>query len=131
MISGKQLHGLRVIDENGGEVGRAEDIVADPDSGVIRGFIVIGRGLIPRRIFVPARLVVSLSLRGMVVRDSASLRRGGKRRGGELRLGELTSGKGRVTDVFLEKERIAGAELSLGLVRDISNGRRVFPWDQL
>lgn len=40
MISGKQLHGLKVLDKNGIVLGVVQDLLADKQSGIIKGFII-------------------------------------------------------------------------------------------
>ncbi len=133
MISGKQLHGLRVLDVNGREIGSVQDMVADRNSGAMRGFIITCLGLISHTAFVPAESVLRLDLSGMVISGKDALRRlpRNQRDLHDLHLGELTSAKGHVTDILLDSSRITAAELSQGFVADIRSGRQIFPWEEL
>lgn len=52
MISGKQLHGLKVLDKNGIVLGVVQDLLADKQSGIIKGFIINLPGLFPPYFFI-------------------------------------------------------------------------------
>ena len=52
MISGKQLHGLRVYDKNGTQVGIVQDMTADRSSGAVRGFIISSTGILSKTAFI-------------------------------------------------------------------------------
>ena len=52
MISGKQLHGLKVLDKNGIVLGVVQDLLADKQSGIIKGFIINLPGFISTLAFL-------------------------------------------------------------------------------
>jgi len=132
MISGKQLHGLRVYDKNGTQVGIVQDMTADRSSGAVRGFIISSTGILSKTAFIPSSRVLHLDEYGMVICGRGKAKKAAlQRENGEMHLGELVSSKGHVTDIFLEKDRIWAAELSQGLLADINAGRQIYPWDEL
>lgn len=56
MISGKQLHGLKVLDKNGIVLGVVQDLLADKQSGIIKGFIINLPGFISTLAFYQAKM---------------------------------------------------------------------------
>lgn len=133
MISGKQLHGLRVFDAEGAALGRIQDIIADGRSGAVRGYIVSADGIISGVYFILAAEVATLDINGLRLKSGISVRKRRivKRGPNELHLGELTSAKGCVTDILIDQGRIAAVELSQGLLSDIRLGRQIFLWEEL
>lgn len=134
MIRGKQLHGLRVIDKNGQELGVVQEVLANESEGRILGFIIAVPGFIVSSAFLPIEQAVHIDLAGLVISNKESLKsmRKMKKMGiSALRINELTSQKGYVTDVLVENDKIEAVELSQGLVNDIREGRQTIPWDKL
>jgi len=133
MISGKQLHGLRVIDQNRNELGVVDDLLADRDSGKILGFIITLPGILANSAYIPATDVLSLDLTGLVIPDKSSIHRIKKNRkegNTALRMGRFTSSKGYITDIIVQKDHIDAVEITQGLLNDIREGRKIIPWNE-
>lgn len=137
MLTGRQLTGLIVRDSaSGKKVGRVCDIYADQSSGRLRGLGVIGDAVLSRTVLLPASAIESIGLSG-VIADTSALKklRGGQDtvlswRGSLLRShqgGEL----GVVSDVIVDEGRIAGLEISGGLLADVADRRSVVSWDSV
>jgi uncharacterized protein YrrD len=134
MISGKQLHGLRVIDQNGARLGVVDSLHADPSSGKILGFVITVPGVISGTTYLAAEEVISLDLTGLVVPAKSSLRRWRKNKKRPLDIlhaDRLSSKKGYVTDIMMDKDRINAVEISQGILHDIQEGRQTIPWNEL
>jgi uncharacterized protein YrrD len=134
MISGKQLHGLKVKDKNHHELGIVVDLLVEKTSGTIEGFIVDLPGIIAKRAFVAKENVERLDLTGLYVSSKvsfSSIKKTKHNRDAFLRMNEVQSGKGIVKDLFLEKEQIVAAEVSMGILSDMREGRNTIPWEQL
>ena len=134
MISGKQLHGLKVVDKNGVVLGVVHDLLADRQSGIIKGFIVNLPGFISTLAFLPGKDVISMDLTGMIIADKDCFQRMPKAKEKQrslMRMGEIDTSKGYITDIFLEPDRISAVELSQGVLNDISKGRKTIPWDEM
>ncbi|MBS1348150.1 MAG: hypothetical protein HP052_01565 [Firmicutes bacterium] len=134
MISGKQLHGLKVVDKNGVVLGVVHDLLADRQSGIIKGFIVNLPGFISTLAFLPGKDVISMDLTGMIIADKDCFQRMPKAKEKQrslMRMGEIDTSKGYITDIFLEPDRISAVELSQGVLNDIRKGRETIPWDEM
>lgn len=134
MISGKQLHGLKVVDKNGVVLGVVHDLLADRQSGIIKGFIVNLPGFISTLAFLPGKEVISMDLTGMIIADKDCFQRMPKateKQRSLMRMGEIDTSKGYITDIFLEPDRISAVELSQGVLNDIRKGRETIPWDEM
>ena len=134
MISGKQLHGLKVVDKNGVVLGVVHDLLADRQSGIIKGFIVNLPGFISTLAFLPGKEVISMDLTGMIIADKDCFQRMPKAKEKQrslMRMGEIDTSKGYITDIFLEPDRISAVELSQGVLNDIRKGRETIPWDEM
>lgn len=139
MISGKQLHGLKVKDSKNQDLGIVVDLLAERTSGEIKGFIIDQPGIITRRAFVPYQQVRRCDLSGLYVEDKSSLCNMKKYskdnlpndKDAVLRMHEVASARGAVKDVFLEKEKIVAAEVSGGVFMDMREGRQTIPWEEL
>ena len=134
MISGKQLHGLKVVDKNGVVLGVVHDLLADRQSGIIKGFIVNLPGFISTLAFLPGKEVISMDLTGMIIADKDCFQRMPKAKEKQrslMRMGEIDTSKGYITDIFLESDRISAVELSQGVLNDIRKGRETIPWDEM
>jgi uncharacterized protein YrrD len=134
MINGKQLHGLRVMDQNGVQLGVVNDLIADKKSGNIWGFIITLPKFISGSAYLPSSEVIQLNLNGVIISGKDSLRRCKKMKNngtGTLRIGGFISAKGYVTDLLLEKNQIKAVEISQGVLHDIAKGRQTIPWDEL
>lgn len=134
MISGKQLHGLKVVDKNGVVLGVVHDLLADRQSGVIKGFIVNLPGFISTSAFLPGKEVVSMDLTGMTIADKGCFQRMPKAKEQQpslMRMGQIATSKGYITDILLEPDRISAVELSQGVLSDIRKGRETIPWDEV
>ena len=134
MISGKQLHGLKVVDKNGVVLGVVHDLLADRQSGIIKGFIVNLPGFISTLAFLPGKEVISMDLTGMIIADKDCFQRMPKAKEKQrslMRMGEIDTSKGYITDIFLESDRISAVELSQGVLNDIRKGRETIPWDEV
>ena len=134
MISGKQLHGLKVVDKNGVVLGVVHDLLADRQSGIIKGFIVNLPGFISTLAFLPGKEVISMDLTGMIIADKDCFQRMPKAKEKQrslMRMGEIDTSKGYITDIFLEPDRISAVELSQGVLNDIRKGRETIPWDEV
>ena len=134
MISGKQLHGLKVVDKNGVVLGVVHDLLADRQSGIIKGFIVNLPGFISTLAFLPGKDVISMDLTGMIIADKDCFQRMPKAKEKQrslMRMGEIDTSKGYITDIFLEPDRISAVELSQGVLNDIRKGRKTIPWDEM
>ena len=137
MLSGRQVIGLIVRDSASGKsVGRISDIFADHSSGEIRGFGLTDDSLLSHTMLLPISAVETVGINGVIADASAIKRLRGKTetvldwRGSLLR---TPAGKdlGVVTDVFLSKGRIAGLEISGGLLSDLAERRSVVAWDNV
>ena len=96
MISGKQLHGLKVLDKNGIVLGVVQDLLADKQSGIIKGFIINLPGFISTLAFLSGQDVLSMDLSGMIVADKSCLKRMSKAKQQDrssLRMGEIETAK--------------------------------------
>ena len=134
MISGKQLHGLKVLDKNGIVLGVVQDLLADKQSGIIKGFIINLPGFIFTVAFLSGQDVLSMDLSGMIVADKSCLKRMSKAKQQDrssLRMGEIETAKGYITDILLEPDRISAVEISQGVLNDIRVGRQTIPWDEV
>ena len=133
MISGKQLHGLKVLDQNGIVLGVVQDLLADRQTGMIKGFIINLPGFISSLAFLPGEDVQSMDLSGMIVADKSCLQRMPKAKSAQrssMRMGEIETSKGYITDILLEADRISAVEISQGVLNDIRMGRQTIPWDE-
>lgn len=134
MISGKQLHGLRVVDQSGAVLGVVDSLHADQESGKILGYMITVPGVISASSYVPAGEVINLDLIGMVIPGKSSLHRLRKNKKNPLqalKIDQLSSKRGYVTDVILDKDQINAVEISQGILHDIQSGRQTIPWDEL
>ena len=134
MISGKQLHGLKLLDKNGIVLGVVQDLLADKQSGIIKGFIINLPGFISTVAFLSGQDVLSMDLSGMIVADKSCLKRMSKAKQQDrssLRMGEIETAKGYITDILLEPDRISAVEISQGVLNDIRVGRQTIPWDEV
>ena len=134
MISGKQLHGLSVKDQNDRKLGVVQDLIANRQSGVIEGFIINIPGFISTTAFLPANKVKKMDLSGMTVENKNCLCRLPKTKFNNtstLHMGEITTQKGVVTDILLEANKISAVEISQGLLNDIRDGRQTIQWEEM
>ena len=137
MLCGRQLHALVIKDHNGMELGRIQEVLADPTNGRIFGFLVDTSSLLTRRCFLPMDQVRQLSLRGVVVDGRAALRKAERTLPGEAQLAQrgrtvyrMNGASGVIADILVEQDQVCGWEISQGLLHDLRHKRRFLPREQ-
>ena len=133
MISGKQLHGLKVLTPEGAVGGIIDDLIAEKQTGKIQGFIVNLPGLISATAFLSVRDIRSMDLAGIVIPGKKCLKRMTKDQPlgcALIRIGDIETEYGYITDILLDDKRISAVEVSQGIWSDICQGRRTIPWDK-
>jgi len=138
MIKGRKLHGMAVF-KNGMILGRVSDVIADPYTGKLHGFVINPTGNLGRDRFLPISGLQKITKNGLVVSESIKLTKIPPNCSRWMQIGWQNSSVydligneiGVLSDYCLEDGKIYGFEISKGVYQDISKGRTFLSWEDL
>ena len=140
MLNGRQLHGLPVFCVGTWkELGRITDVVADGETGQIKGFTVSGGKMFPQKYFLPIQQIIELQLTGAQIRSTPPLKRLRKDLAGNTLFQQLGNPlldhegreKGTVSDIIVSNGKVCGLEISDGVLSDLKKGRQILAWENV
>ena len=138
MIWGRELRGLLVYEIKAKTLlGRAVDVWVDWSTGSVKGIIVEGKSLFARYYLLPIGAIASLSKAGIMIADRKKMQSLPKTVRGinELRMSGISLidhhgiDRGIVADYLIDNNRVAGWEVSQGIISDYRQGRKFVRWD--
>ncbi len=140
MLKGREIRGLVVYAGNQREeVGRVSDLIIREPSGQVEALVIAGNGLLQRNLYVPMVSVRSISKAGIVVPNKSQIKKLPKNAATLSQKGWLGSklysaqgeDKGTVADVLVKDGKLAGLEISAGILGDLHQRREFIPWEQV
>lgn len=142
MLKGRQIKGLKVITFNDGKkVGRVEDLLIDPEKGMLQAIIIENRSILKNAKYVELGHIVSVGrdaviISGMdaVLDDQNDLTRLSWQNRLEKNVFSVEGTDiGTIQDILFDFPggRVLGLEMSGGLWADLNQGRKMIPWQQV
>lgn len=140
MLKGREIRGLIVIAGNKKEeIGRVYDLLIDDNSGNVKALVIQANGVLAKSLYVDMKHIRSISKSGIIVPNKSHIKRLPKNSVTLTKKGWLGStlysyegeDKGTVADILVKDGRVAGLEVSSGLVGDLHHRREFLPWQNV
>ncbi len=140
MLKGREIRGLAVLAGNKREeIGRVLDLLVDDFTGNVGGLVIQAGGVIAKSLYVDMQNIKQITKKGVIVPNKSHIKRLPKKSetlgqkgwvGSKLYTFEGQD-KGTVADILFKDGKIAGFEVSSGLVGDLYSRRDFLPWQNI